>query len=49
MTLSSSLVDVKDRPTEILTAGEGEPIVVLHGGGIIEGFDCFEPLAARSG
>lgn len=47
MTLSSSLVDVKDRPTEILTAGEGEPIVVLHGGGIIEGFDCFEPLAAR--
>ena len=28
MTLSSSLVDVKGRPTEILTAGRGQPIVV---------------------
>lgn len=47
MTLSSSSVAVKGRPTQILTAGDGEPLVFLHGGGIIEGFECFEPLAAR--
>jgi pimeloyl-ACP methyl ester carboxylesterase len=47
MTLSSSLVDVKGRPTQILAAGDGEQLVFLHGGGIIEGFDCFEPLAER--
>jgi pimeloyl-ACP methyl ester carboxylesterase len=47
MSLSSSMIDVKGRPTEVLVAGEGEPLVVLHGGGIIEGFDCFEPLARR--
>jgi len=47
MTLSSDTIDVKRRPTEVLTAGQGEPLVFLHGGGIVEGFECFEPLADR--
>ena len=47
MTLSSSTVDVSGRSTEVLSAGDGEPVVFLHGGGIIEGFDCFEPLTER--
>ena len=47
MALSSKIVEVKGRPTEVLTAGQGEPLVLLHGGGIIEGFDVFEPLADR--
>ncbi|HTT27234.1 MAG TPA: alpha/beta hydrolase [Solirubrobacteraceae bacterium] len=45
MTLESGLVEVKGRPTEILTDGAGAPLVFLHGGGIIEGFECLEPLA----
>ena len=45
MSLSSHMIDVVGRPTEILLAGDGEPVVFLHGGGIVEGFDCFEPLA----
>ena len=47
MTLSSSTVDVNGRPTEVLTGGHGQPLVFLHGGGIIEGFECFEPLTER--
>ena len=45
MSLSSHMIDVSGRPTEYLSAGDGEPVVFLHGGGIVEGFDCFEPLA----
>jgi pimeloyl-ACP methyl ester carboxylesterase len=33
--------------TAVLTAGEGAPLVFLHGGGTVEGFDCFLPLAER--
>jgi pimeloyl-ACP methyl ester carboxylesterase len=33
--------------TAVLTAGAGEPLVFLHGGGTVEGFDCFLPLAER--
>ena len=33
--------------TTVLTAGAGEPLVFLHGGGTVEGFDCFLPLAER--
>jgi pimeloyl-ACP methyl ester carboxylesterase len=47
MPLSSTKLQVKGRPAEVLMAGEGEPLVFLHGGGIVEGFDCFEPLAER--
>jgi pimeloyl-ACP methyl ester carboxylesterase len=43
--LSSHMVDVRGRTTEYLSAGGGEPVVFLHGGGIIEGFDCLQPLA----
>ena len=45
MSLSSHMIDVGGRPTEYLSAGEGDPVVFLHGGGIVEGFDCFGPLA----
>ena len=45
MSLSSHMMDVGGRPTEFLSAGDGAPVVFLHGGGIVEGFDCFEPLA----
>ncbi len=47
MSLSSSTIDVGARSTEVLSAGRGDPLVFLHGGGILEGFDCFEPLAER--
>ena len=47
MSLASSTIDVKGRSTEVLSAGQGEALVFLHGGGIVEGFDCFEPLAER--
>ena len=33
--------------TAVLTAGGGEPLVFLHGGGTVEGFDCFLPLAEQ--
>jgi pimeloyl-ACP methyl ester carboxylesterase len=33
--------------TVVLSAGAGEPLVFLHGGGTVEGFDCFLPLAER--
>lgn len=47
MTLQSETLTVRGRAAEILTAGEGEPLVFLHGGGIIEGFDVLEPLGER--
>jgi pimeloyl-ACP methyl ester carboxylesterase len=40
-------LDVDGRSTAVLTAGTGEPLVFFHGGGIVEGFDCFLPLAER--
>jgi pimeloyl-ACP methyl ester carboxylesterase len=33
--------------TAVLTAGDGPPLVFFHGGGVVEGFDCFLPLAER--
>lgn len=33
--------------TAVLTAGDGDPLLFLHGGGVLEGFDCFLPLAER--
>jgi pimeloyl-ACP methyl ester carboxylesterase len=41
------LVDVNGVDTAVLTAGSGEPLVFFHGGGIVEGPDCFLPLAER--
>lgn len=42
--LTSRLIDVSGRPTELVGAGEGSPLIFLHGGGIVEGFDPLEPL-----
>jgi pimeloyl-ACP methyl ester carboxylesterase len=39
------MVTVGGRQTAYFTGGEGEPLVFLHGGGIVEGVDCFAPLA----
>jgi pimeloyl-ACP methyl ester carboxylesterase len=40
-------VDVDGVDTAVLTAGDGPPLVFFHGGGIVEGPDCFLPLAER--
>ena len=40
-------IDVNGVDTAVLTAGQGEPLVFFHGGGIVEGADCFLPLAER--
>ncbi|HZO37076.1 MAG TPA: alpha/beta fold hydrolase [Solirubrobacteraceae bacterium] len=42
MSVSSTTLDVKGRPTEIVSVGTGEPLVFLHGGGIMEGFDFLQ-------
>ncbi len=46
--LRTERVEVDGRETVVYTAGDGEPLVFLHGGGVVEGFECFLPLAARS-
>ena len=43
--LRREMVDVNGRRTAVFTGGEGEALVFMHGGGIVEGVDCFEPLA----
>jgi pimeloyl-ACP methyl ester carboxylesterase len=43
--VQTQLVDVDGRATAVVSAGSGEPLVFFHGGGIVEGFDCFAPLA----
>jgi len=40
-------LDVNGVDTAALTAGAGEPLVFFHGGGVLEGADCFLPLAER--
>ena len=40
-------LDVNGIDAAVLTAGDGESILLLHGGGVLEGFDCFLPLAER--
>jgi len=45
--LEREMVAVNGRQTAYFTGGEGEPLVFLHGGGIVEGVDCFSPLADR--
>jgi pimeloyl-ACP methyl ester carboxylesterase len=39
--------DVNGVDTAVLTAGEGEPLVFLHGAGTATGFDSLLPLAER--
>ncbi|HEY5390100.1 MAG TPA: alpha/beta fold hydrolase [Solirubrobacteraceae bacterium] len=45
--LASEMVDVGGRSTEVIAEGSGPALVFLHGGGILEGFDCFAPLVER--
>jgi pimeloyl-ACP methyl ester carboxylesterase len=40
-------VPVNGADTAVRTAGDGEPLVFFHGGGVVEGADCFLPLAER--
>lgn len=45
--LERRMADVGGRATAYFTGGEGEPLVFIHGGGILEGVGCFAPLADR--
>jgi pimeloyl-ACP methyl ester carboxylesterase len=40
-------LDVNGVETVVLTAGEGDPLVVFHGAGTVTGFDSLLPLAER--
>jgi pimeloyl-ACP methyl ester carboxylesterase len=40
--------DVNGIDTAVFSAGEGPPLVFLHGGGTVEGFDSLLPLAERA-
>jgi pimeloyl-ACP methyl ester carboxylesterase len=42
--LEREMIDVGGRETAVITGGSGDALVFLHGGGIVEGFDCFAPL-----
>jgi pimeloyl-ACP methyl ester carboxylesterase len=44
---SETRLDVNGIDTAVLTAGEGEPVVFLHGAGTVTGFDAMLPLAER--
>jgi len=45
---SEERIDVNGVDTAVFTAGEGAPIVVLHGGGTAPGFDELLPLAEHA-
>lgn len=45
--LEREMVAVAGRETAYFTGGDGEPLVFMHGGGIVEGVACFSPLADR--
>jgi pimeloyl-ACP methyl ester carboxylesterase len=47
MSLVRKEIEVNGRSTEVLTAGQGDPVVFLHGAGIVEGFECLEPLSEQ--
>ena len=40
-------VEVNGIDTAVFTAGEGDPLLFLHGAGTVTGFDCLLPLAER--
>jgi pimeloyl-ACP methyl ester carboxylesterase len=44
---SEERFDVRGIETVVLTAGEGDPLVFLHGAGTVTGFDALLPLAER--
>jgi pimeloyl-ACP methyl ester carboxylesterase len=41
-------IDVNGIDTAVFSAGEGEPLLFIHGGGTVTGFDSLLPLAERS-
>jgi pimeloyl-ACP methyl ester carboxylesterase len=45
--LAEQRYDVRGVETAVLTAGDGPPLVFLHGGGTATGFDALLPLARR--
>jgi pimeloyl-ACP methyl ester carboxylesterase len=47
VSLTSQTIDVNGRSTEVVSDGDGDALLFLHGGGIIEGFDFLERLASR--
>jgi pimeloyl-ACP methyl ester carboxylesterase len=47
MGLPSRVISVHGRSVEVLDDGDGEPLVFLHGGGIIEGIDYLAALTDR--
>jgi pimeloyl-ACP methyl ester carboxylesterase len=47
MTLAGTTIDVRGRSTEVRVDGTGEPLVHLHGGGIVEGLDFLTALSDR--
>ncbi len=48
MTLWTRVLGVEGRSTEVRMAGEGEPLLFLHGGGgPVEGFEFLAPLSQR--
>jgi len=47
MSLSTTVITANGRRTEVRETGAGEPVVYLHGGGIVEGFDFLDALADR--
>jgi pimeloyl-ACP methyl ester carboxylesterase len=44
---SEERFDVRGIETVVLTAGDGDPLVFLHGAGTVTGFDALLPLAER--
>ena len=47
MALTSKIIDVKGRPTEVLEGGAGEPLVFLHGGSMIGGAAFLDAITDR--
>ncbi len=45
--LEGRLIAVHGQPVEVFEAGQGEPLVFLHGGGIVEGVDFLVALTDR--
>ncbi len=47
MALEGRVIAVHGQPVEVLEAGQGEPLVFLHGGGYVEGLDFLVALTDR--
>lgn len=47
MALTSKIIDVRGRPTEVRESGSGDALVFLHGGSIIGGVDFLDAVSDR--